>query len=151
MQPTRLTVEGALREPELEEGETNVVVDDVEQVTLSIAGDPAAVSQGWGGEPYQCAYDGTGMPVGSDPCPECGRNNVVPTPLGWVSSAAIVVDPDADMVLLRLNLLSGGVLQLEVSRKTDGSLIIHTPREGTIPLGDMVVKKISDGAYQIKE
>lgn len=152
MQQTRLTIEGTVRDPDVTDGETILMVDDAEQVTLSIAGDAAAVSQGWGWEPYECVYDGTEMPVGSDPCPNCGQNNVRPTPLMWASSAAIVVNSEADMVQLRLNLLTGGFIQLEVHRSQDGNrLIVHTPQEGILQGGAETITKISEGAYEIKE
>jgi hypothetical protein len=152
MEPYHLAVEAVIDAATAEVDDVITEdLDDVTKVRLSISGGLAERSQGLGWHPYQCAFCGAGMPVGNSACERCGKNNVVHTPLFWAASAEILVDSDSETVLLRLNLATGGILQMEVSKTDDGRLFIHTPRAGVIQGGETVVHRLSDGAYEIKE
>lgn len=149
MQPYELTVEAVVDEETTELDDVTTVIEDVTQVRLAIGGGPAERSNGTGWKPYQCAYCQEPMDVGHAPCTNCGKNNVIHTPLYWASSAEILVEPESELIQLRLHLASGGFLQMEVTKTDDGRLLIHTPREGVLQGIGEKVRKLSDGAYQI--
>lgn len=120
----------------------------VDEVRLSLAGNEADQSEGWGWPKFTCAKCGEDTALDTH-CAEGGPHKPVRTPLSWAASAAIQADADTEMITVRVSLSTGGFVQMEVFRAEDGSIHVHTPDERTLTTGGETVIRTGPSAFRI--